>query len=596
VDEKMKKWIVALGICMLMTCSVLTMPVRASEPIVRLPSTPIKMLPVNGTSYYFDITLSGVPLGYDVADGIYHGWCVQKDQEMDRGVNHSVTLRSSLENNLPNGFAAISWNDINYIINHKQAYSRNNIQMAIWFFTDNVNLTGYPDAQALVNAALAYNGSYTPQPGDKLAIPIVGVINIQLSFLELTIPIPSHFQGLVWNDVNKNGRQNVNVQGINNVMVRLYKSTGNLSQTTTTNSQGIYSFANVLPGDYYLQFTLPSGYKFSPQDAGTDDTLDSDADTSGKTIVFTVSANESITMWDAGMYVPSSGGGSTTTPSTNYPPSANGKGPYKGFINTNITFNGSASYDRDGQIITWRWNFGDGNGTGKITTHIYTAPGNYTVTLLVTDNKFATDVYTTYANITTGNHPPTIPILTGPISGHVNISSQYTVVSTDPDGDTLRYVIDWGDGVQDTSPAVASGQSIQPQHQWKSPGFYLVQVYAQEQNIYNLKSDIAKMTIAIDVQYAGNLGYFIDRNGDGIFDQYHNNATGTETKVSQQTNGKYLLDSNGDGSYDLVYDTATGQTQKYTEQPWLEYGIIILVILVIVALLLFYFLRSRKQP
>ena len=57
-----------------------------------------------------------------------------------------------------------------------------------------------------------------------------------------------------------------------------------------------------------------------------------------------------------------------------------------------VTFDGSASYDPDGNITFWHWNFGDGTqGTGKIATHAYTAYGTYHVTLTVTDDGWKTD-------------------------------------------------------------------------------------------------------------------------------------------------------------------------------------------------------------
>jgi PKD repeat protein len=52
-----------------------------------------------------------------------------------------------------------------------------------------------------------------------------------------------------------------------------------------------------------------------------------------------------------------------------------------------INFDGSYSYDKDGTIVEWRWNFGDGSSsTGEITSHEYAIPGEYTVTLQVRDN------------------------------------------------------------------------------------------------------------------------------------------------------------------------------------------------------------------
>lgn len=57
------------------------------------------------------------------------------------------------------------------------------------------------------------------------------------------------------------------------------------------------------------------------------------------------------------------------------------------------TFNASKSYDPDGNITSYNWNFGDGtpNATGMITTHIFMLPGDYTVTLTVTDNDGLTN-------------------------------------------------------------------------------------------------------------------------------------------------------------------------------------------------------------
>lgn len=58
-------------------------------------------------------------------------------------------------------------------------------------------------------------------------------------------------------------------------------------------------------------------------------------------------------------------------------------------INESITFNATASYDPDGNIVNYTWDFGDGNITSvtePIINHTYSSGGNYTVTLNVTDN------------------------------------------------------------------------------------------------------------------------------------------------------------------------------------------------------------------
>jgi len=53
-----------------------------------------------------------------------------------------------------------------------------------------------------------------------------------------------------------------------------------------------------------------------------------------------------------------------------------------------VSFDASGSLDPDGLVTSYRWDFGDGaSGNGVTTEHIYTNPGNYTVSLTVTDNS-----------------------------------------------------------------------------------------------------------------------------------------------------------------------------------------------------------------
>lgn len=62
------------------------------------------------------------------------------------------------------------------------------------------------------------------------------------------------------------------------------------------------------------------------------------------------------------------------------------------FVGEVVTFDGSGSYDPDGEIVSYEWNFGDGSyGSGVNPTHTYTAVGTYEVTLTVTDNSGAVD-------------------------------------------------------------------------------------------------------------------------------------------------------------------------------------------------------------
>ena len=76
----------------------------------------------------------------------------------------------------------------------------------------------------------------------------------------------------VWEDLDADGIQDVGETGINNVTVELFNAADVSQGTTTTNAAGAYSFSGLNPGDYYLVFTAPATYNFSPQDVGADDT------------------------------------------------------------------------------------------------------------------------------------------------------------------------------------------------------------------------------------------------------------------------------------------------------------------------------------
>jgi PKD repeat protein len=74
-------------------------------------------------------------------------------------------------------------------------------------------------------------------------------------------------------------------------------------------------------------------------------------------------------------------------------------------INESISFDASQSYDDDGQIISYLWDFGDGNTSTEVnTTHSYSAADTYTFTLTVTDNEDASDQISGEIMITDSNY------------------------------------------------------------------------------------------------------------------------------------------------------------------------------------------------
>ncbi len=82
------------------------------------------------------------------------------------------------------------------------------------------------------------------------------------------------------------------------------------------------------------------------------------------------------------------------------PPVCEIGGPYWGYGFAPLEFDGSASSDPDGEIVSWDWDFGDGGvGSGPAPSHSYTEEGFFIVTLCVTDDEGNISCCQTYAMI-----------------------------------------------------------------------------------------------------------------------------------------------------------------------------------------------------
>ena len=121
--------------------------------------------------------------------------------------------------------------------------------------------------------------------------------------------------------------------------------------------------------------------------------------------------------------------------------------------NTTINFNGANSYDPDGSITAYRWDFGDGNfAYEQSATHSYVAAGSYKASLRVTDNNnknsYATRTITISAPpATTTNQAPVPAVEISTLSANTNTSISFNGTNSyDPDGSITAYRWDFGDG------------------------------------------------------------------------------------------------------------------------------------------------------
>ncbi|MGE5726624.1 MAG: PKD domain-containing protein [Acidobacteriota bacterium] len=106
-------------------------------------------------------------------------------------------------------------------------------------------------------------------------------------------------------------------------------------------------------------------------------------------------------------------------------------------------------------LITLDW--GDGSPQVQTTQssfsvqHTYGTPGSYVVTVTATDALLNTAVVTQGVTVTAPppppprNQPPTCTLTVAPTTGTAPLTVTATGSCTDPDGDTLSEVLDWGD-------------------------------------------------------------------------------------------------------------------------------------------------------
>jgi serine protease len=151
----------------------------------------------------------------------------------------------------------------------------------------------------------------------------------------------------------------------------------------------------------------------------------------------------------------------------NATPVADAGGPYSGTEDVSVVFDGSDSYDGDGDTLTYRWDFGDGGtGSGLNPTHTYLAGGTYTVTLIVNDGKADSAPATTDVNIEEVNDAPVADAgLDQSVAPGETVNFDGSG-SDDIDDAIVSYHWNFGDG--------STGSGVTVTHEYSSDGVFNV--------------------------------------------------------------------------------------------------------------------------
>src|SRR5687768_6386278 len=131
-----------------------------------------------------------------------------------------------------------------------------------------------------------------------------------------------------------------------------------------------------------------------------------------------------------------------TVATSNRAPTANAGGPYNGVAGQAIGFTATAT-DPDNDALIFTWNFGDQTDPviGSTPTHAYAAPGDYSVSLTVSDGRGGSVTVSTTAAVAA--RPNIAPAFTStPLtSAKHQLPYSYQAVATDPDGDALAFSV-----------------------------------------------------------------------------------------------------------------------------------------------------------
>lgn len=123
-----------------------------------------------------------------------------------------------------------------------------------------------------------------------------------------------------------------------------------------------------------------------------------------------------------------------------------------------VDFDATSSKDPDGTIVSYAWEFGDGQtGAGATINHAYATAGSYDVKLTVTDNRGGTAVKSATVVTRAANQLPTAAFSS--TVNHLKVAFD-AAASTDVDGTIADYVWDFGDGT--------SGVGVSPSHTYQS--------------------------------------------------------------------------------------------------------------------------------
>jgi hypothetical protein len=198
-------------------------------------------------------------------------------------------------------------------------------------------------------------------------------------------------------------------------------------------------------------------------------------------------------------------------------------GPNIGIFNIQYNYT-IFTIDPENDNIYYFIDWGDGHTQGWlgpyvsgqeiILSHVFEQNGFYEIKVKAKDENEAESYWSRPFYVTIGNVPPDEPEISGPNSGKIGDSYEYTFITNDKNGDDIYYAnIEWGDG-SNTSllGPYESGEFVTVNHIWSEKGTYNIRAKAVD--VHGSESDWGEMRVTMPrnhfIKYRfQNLFYFI---------------------------------------------------------------------------------------
>jgi DNA/RNA endonuclease G (NUC1) len=194
------------------------------------------------------------------------------------------------------------------------------------------------------------------------------------------------------------------------------------------------------------------------------------------------------------------------------PPFAKLDGPYTSTEGSAVAMRGAASFDPNGTINSYVWDFDDGiRSSGSSQSHTYAQDGDYTVQLIVTDNDGLADTTTSAVHV--ANVAPTVL----PFDGATLLPGEMYVASgsfTDPGTDPWSGTVNYGDGSGARSLSLAN-KTFSLSHIYGAAGTFTVTVGISDDDATSTGTQtVTVLTQAKGVQTAAALVLRLAKDGE----------------------------------------------------------------------------------